>query len=132
VRRYVRDAGPLLDRLNFLVRSDCTTRNVFKARQLAAAMDELEERIARLEAEEELAKIRPPLDGRQIMELLGIGPGPLVGRARDHLLELRLDRGPMSEQEATEALLAWAAEHGTTAPQARRPNGPAGDKPAGD
>jgi len=112
VRRYVRDAGPLLDRLNFLVRSDCTTRNVFKARQLSAAMDELEERIARLEAEEELAKIRPPLDGRQIMELLGIGPGPLVGRARDHLLELRLDRGPVSEQEATEALLAWAAEHG--------------------
>jgi poly(A) polymerase len=112
VRRYVRDAGPLLDRLNFLVRSDCTTRNVFKARQLSAAMDELEERIARLEAEEELAKIRPPLDGRQIMELLGIGPGPLVGRARDYLLELRLDRGPVSEQEATEALLAWAAEHG--------------------
>ena len=111
VRRYVRDAGPLLDRLNFLVRSDCTTRNVFRARQLSAAMDELEERIARLEAEEELAKIRPPLDGRQIMELLGIGPGPLVGRARDYLLELRLDRGPVSEQEATEALLAWAAEH---------------------
>jgi poly(A) polymerase len=127
VRRYVRDAGPLLDRLNFLVRSDCTTRNVFKARQLAAAMDELEERIARLEAEEELAKIRPPLDGRQIMELLGIEPGPLVGRARDHLLELRLDRGPMSQEEATEALFAWAAEQGTTAPQVGRPEGSAGD-----
>jgi len=126
VRRYVRDAGPLLDRLNFLVRSDCTTRNVFKARQLSAAMDELEERIARLEAEEELAKIRPPLDGRQIMELLGISPGPLVGQAREYLLELRLDRGPMSEEEATEALLAWAAERGTTAPQAGRPEGSAG------
>jgi poly(A) polymerase len=126
VRRYVRDAGPLLDRLNFLVRSDCTTRNVFKARQLSAAMDELEERIARLEAEEELAKIRPPLDGRQIMELLGISPGPLVGQAREYLLELRLDRGPMSAEEATEALLAWAAERGTTAPQAGRPEGSAG------
>jgi poly(A) polymerase len=128
VRRYVRDAGPLLDRLNFLVRSDCTTRNVFKARQLSGAMDELEERIARLEAEEEVAKIRPPLDGRQIMRLLGIGPGPLVGRARDHLLELRLDRGPMSEQEATEALLSWAAEQGTTAPQAGRREGSEGDQ----
>jgi poly(A) polymerase len=116
VRRYVRDAGPLLDRLDFLVRSDCTTRNVFKARQLSAAMDELEERIARLEAEEELAKIRPPLDGRQIMELLGISPGPLVGQAREHLLELRLDRGPMSEEEATQALLAWAAAHQVTPP----------------
>jgi poly(A) polymerase len=116
VRRYVRDAGPLLDRLNFLVRSDCTTRNVFKARQLSAAMDELEERIARLEAEEELAKIRPPLDGRQIMELLGISPGPLVGQARGYLLELRLDRGPMSEEEATEALLAWASERALTPP----------------
>jgi poly(A) polymerase len=126
VRRYVRDAGPLLDRLNFLVRSDCTTRNVFKARQLSGAMDELEERIARLEAEEEVAKIRPALDGRQIMRLLGIGPGPLVGRARDHLLELRLDRGPMSEQEATEALLSWAAEQGTTAPQAGRREGSEG------
>src|SRR5204863_8359454 len=72
VRRYVRDAGPLLDRLNFLVRSDCTTRNPFKARQLAGYSDELEERIARLEAEEELASIRPPLDGRQVMTLLGV------------------------------------------------------------
>ena len=112
VRRYVRDAGPLLDRLNFLVRSDCTTRNVFKARQLAAYSDELEERIARLEAEEELASIRPPLDGRQVMTLLGIPPGPLVGKALAHLLELRLDRGPMSEEEAEAALRAWAREQG--------------------
>jgi poly(A) polymerase len=116
VRRYVRDAGPLLDRLNFLVRSDCTTRNAFKARQLAAYSDELEERIARLEAEEELRSIRPPLDGRQIMALLGIPPGPLVGRAREYLLELRLERGPMSEEEATAALLAWAREQGLDPP----------------
>jgi poly(A) polymerase len=112
VRRYVRDAGPLLDRLNFLVRSDCTTRNVFKARQLAGYSDELEERIARLEAEEELASIRPPLDGRQVMTLLGIPPGPLVGKALAHLLELRLDRGPMSPEEAVQALRDWAGEQG--------------------
>jgi len=116
VRRYVRDAGPLLDRLNFLVRSDCTTRNPFKARQLAGYSDELEERIARLEAEEELASIRPPLDGRQVMDLLGVPPGPLVGKALAHLLELRLDRGPMSEEEATDALRAWAREQGLELP----------------
>jgi poly(A) polymerase len=118
VRRYVRDAGPLLDRLNFLVRSDCTTRNVFKAKQLAAYSDELEERIARLEAEEELASIRPPLDGRQVMELLGIPPGPLVGRALAHLLELRLDRGPMSEDEAVRELRDWARREGLQDPGA--------------
>jgi poly(A) polymerase len=122
VRRYVRDAGPLLDRLNFMVRSDCTTRNVFKARQLAAYSDELEERIARLEAEEELASIRPPLDGRQVMRLLGIPPGPLVGRALDHLLELRLDRGPMSEEEAVAALRKWAAAQGLKPPEGEPPD----------
>jgi poly(A) polymerase len=122
VRRYVRDAGPLLDRLNFMVRSDCTTRNVFKARQLAAYSDELEERIARLEAEEELASIRPPLDGRQVMRLLGIPPGPLVGRALDHLLELRLDRGPMSEEEAVGALRKWAAAQGLKPPEGEPPD----------
>ena len=106
------DAGPLLDRLNFLVRSDCTTRNVFKAKQLTAYSDELEERIARLEAEEELASIRPPLDGRQVMALLGIPPGPLVGKALAHLLELRLDRGPMTEDEAVQALREWARGEG--------------------
>jgi poly(A) polymerase len=89
---------------------------VFKARQLAAYSDELEERIARLEAEEELASIRPPLDGRQVMALLGIPPGPLVGRALAHLLELRLDRGPMSEEEAVAALRAWAREQGLEFP----------------
>src|SRR6266511_2739975 len=119
VRRYVWDAGPLLDRLNFLVRSDCTTRNVFKAKQLTAYSDELEERIARLEAEEELASIRPPLDGRQVMALLGIAPGPLVGKALAHLLELRLDRGPMTEVEAIEALRAWARDQGLDDPEGR-------------
>jgi poly(A) polymerase len=89
---------------------------VFKARQLAAYSDELEERIARLEAAEELASIRPPLDGRQVMSLLGIPPGPLVGQALAHLLELRLDRGPMSEEEAVEALREWAAEQGLEFP----------------
>ena len=116
VRRYVRDAGPLLDRLNFLVRSDCTTRNVFKAKQLAAYSDELEERIARLEAEEELASIRPPLDGRQVMALLGIPPGPLVGKALAHLLELRLDRGPIPADEAVRALRDWARAEGLDLP----------------
>jgi poly(A) polymerase len=118
VRRYVRDAGPLLDRLNFLVRSDCTTRNAFKARQLAAYSDELEARIARLAAEEELASIRPPLDGRQVMALLGVPPGPLVGKALAHLLELRLDRGPMSEEEAAAELRKWAADQGLEPPEA--------------
>jgi poly(A) polymerase len=112
VRRYVRDAGELLDQLNFLVRSDCTTRNPVKAKQLAAACDQLEARIAKLEAEEELAKIKPPLNGEEVMALLGVAPGPIVGKALSHLLELRLDRGPMSKQEATEALLAWAADQG--------------------
>ncbi len=116
VRRYVRDAGELLDRLNFLVRSDCTTRNPFKARQLAAACDELEARIARLEAEEELARIKPPLNGDEVMALLGVRPGPLVGSALGHLLELRLDRGPMSKEQATEALIAWARDQGVEVP----------------
>jgi poly(A) polymerase len=118
VRRYVRDAGPLLDRLNFLVRSDCTTRNVFKAKQLAAYSDELEERIARLEAEEELKSIRPPLDGRQVMDVLAIPPGPLVGKALAHLLELRLDRGPIPADEAVAALRDWARSEGLEVPAA--------------
>src|SRR4029453_12510801 len=103
------------DRLNFLVRSDCTTRNVFKARQLAGYSDELEERIARLEAEEELASIRPPLDGRQVMERLRNPPAPPVGKALAHLLELRLDHGPMSEEQANEALGTWSRDQGLEA-----------------
>jgi poly(A) polymerase len=107
VRRYVRDAGPLLDRLHKLTRSDCTTRNRRKAAALAAAYDSLEERIARLAEEEELAKIRPALDGNEIMRILGLRPGPLVGQAYQYLLELRLDRGPMSADEAESELLRW-------------------------
>ncbi len=109
VRRYVRDAGPLLDRLHKLTRADCTTRNRRKAAALAATYDHLEERIARLSEEEELAAIRPDLDGTEIMRILGIPPGPLVGRAYRHLLELRLDRGPLPPEEAEAALRAWYA-----------------------
>ncbi|HVM11444.1 MAG TPA: CCA tRNA nucleotidyltransferase, partial [Actinomycetota bacterium] len=112
LRRYVRDAGPLIDRLNQLTRADCTTQNPRKARELAGLQDELEERIARLAEEENLASIRPPLDGNEIMEHLGIGPGPIVGEAREHLLEARMDRGPMDKEEAYALLDAWAAERG--------------------
>jgi poly(A) polymerase len=112
VRRYARDAGPLLDDLNHLVRSDCTTRNKARARMLARRMDELEERIRQLREQEELDKIRPPLDGRQVMEFLGIAPGPLVGEALDHLLEVRLDEGPIREKEAFRRLASWADERG--------------------
>jgi poly(A) polymerase len=109
VRRYVRDAGPLLDRLHKLTRADCTTRNRRKAAALAATYDHLEERIARLSEEEELAAIRPDLDGTEIMRILGIPPGPLVGRAYRHLLELRLDRGPLPPDQAEAELRAWYA-----------------------
>ena len=107
VRRYVRDAGDLLDRLHILTRADCTTRNQRKAERLRRTYDELEERIARLSEQEELASIRPDLDGQQIMEILGIPPGRQVGAAYKFLLELRMDNGPMSEADATDALLAW-------------------------
>jgi len=112
VRRYVRDAGPLLDRLNRLVRADCTTRNQFRARQLGAAMDEMEERIARLAAEEDLKRIRPPLDGHEVMLRLGVPPGPVVGKALDHLLQVRLDRGEIGRDEALRLLDRWAVENG--------------------
>ncbi len=107
VRRYVRDAGDELERLHILTRADCTTRNQRKARRLRRAYDDLESRIAELAQAEELAAIRPDLDGTEIMAILGIGPGPDVGRAYKHLLELRMDRGPMSREEATEALRQW-------------------------
>nr|WP_232835418.1 CCA tRNA nucleotidyltransferase [Actinocorallia populi] len=112
VRRYVRDAGHLLPRLHKLTRADCTTRNKRKADRLARTYDTLEERIARLAAEEELGRIRPELNGDEIQEVLGITPGPLVGRAYKFLLELRLDRGPVGKDTAREALLAWAREEG--------------------
>ena len=109
VRRYVRDAGPLLDRLNELTRCDCTTRNAAKARALARRMDELEARIAELREQEELDSLRPDLDGNQVMELLGIGPGRAVGQALGFLMELRLDEGPLGEEEAAARLRAWWA-----------------------
>jgi poly(A) polymerase len=112
VRRYVRDAGPLLDRLHRLTRSDCTTRNVRKAKALAAAYDSLEERIAELAVEEDLNRIRPDLDGNEIMRELKLQPGPLVGEAYHYLLNLRLDRGPLSREEAIAALHEWAREKG--------------------
>ena len=112
VRRYVRDAGPLLAKLNQLARADVTTRYEGKAARFRALQDELEERIAALAEEENLEAMRPPLDGRQIMDRLGLAPGPAVGEALDHLMELRLERGPMSEEEAFELLDEWARERG--------------------
>jgi poly(A) polymerase len=110
VRRYVADAGPLLDRLHKLTRSDCTTRNRAKAARLARAYDDLETRIARLREQEQLEAVRPDLDGNQIMEILGIPAGRDVGRAWAFLKELRLDRGPVGYDEAREELLRWWGE----------------------
>ncbi len=108
VRRYVTDAGELWPRLHKLVRADCTTRNRRKALALQRSYDDLELRIERIRAEEDLAAVRPDLDGNAIMELLGLPPGPLVGRAWRHLKELRLDRGPLSRAEAEAELHRWA------------------------
>jgi poly(A) polymerase len=110
VRRYVTDAGPLLGRLHRLTRSDSTTRNRRKAARLAAAYDDLERRIERLRAEEELRAVRPDLDGHQIGQVLGIPPGPVLGRAYQHLLAVRLDQGPLGEEAARAELLRWWAE----------------------
>jgi poly(A) polymerase len=118
VRRYVRDAGPLLTRLHALTRADCTTRNQAKAQRLARSYDSLEERIAVLAEREELASIRPDLDGHEIMRILGIGPGPQVGKAYAYLLELRLEHGPLAPERATQELLAWAAVEGLGGPAA--------------
>jgi poly(A) polymerase len=109
VRRYVRDAGPLLAELNELTRCDCTTRNAAKARALGRRMDELEARIIELGEQESLDAIRPDLDGTQVMELLGVAPGRAVGQALSFLLELRLDEGPLGEAEATRRLQEWWA-----------------------
>ncbi|MEU9980396.1 CCA tRNA nucleotidyltransferase [Streptomyces sp. NPDC050856] len=109
VRRYVRDAGPLLTRLHKLTRSDCTTRNKRKAGALSRAYDGLEERIAQLQEQEELDAIRPDLNGNQIQEVLGIGPGPAIGQAYKFLLELRLENGPMGHDAAVDALKKWWA-----------------------
>jgi poly(A) polymerase len=112
VRRYVRDAGPLLDRLNQLTRADCTTRNAARADRMGQLQDELEERIARLAEEENLEAMRPPIDGRQVMQRLGIPPGPLIGEALAYLFELRMERGPIPEDKAFLLLDGWARERG--------------------
>ena len=112
VRRYVRDAGDQLERLHILTRADCTTRNKRKAERLRRTYDELEARIAALSEQEELASIRPDLDGNQIMEILGIGAGREVGEAYKFLLDLRMDNGPMSYDAARDALVAWWATRG--------------------
>ena len=116
VRRYVTDAGDQLERLHKLVRSDCTTRNRRRAAALAAAYDDLEARIAALAEQEELRRIRPDLDGTAIMELLQLPPGPLVGQAYRHLLEVRMDRGPLPREQAELELRAWARDQGLAVP----------------
>ncbi|MCM2420410.1 MULTISPECIES: CCA tRNA nucleotidyltransferase [unclassified Streptomyces] len=112
VRRYVRDAGPLLGRLHKLTRSDCTTRNKRKAAALSRTYDGLEERIGELQEREELDSIRPDLDGNQIMRILDVPPGPVIGKAYQFLLELRLENGPMAEEDAIAALKEWWATQG--------------------
>ena len=110
MRRYVTDAGPQLPQLHKLVRADSTTRNARRAAALQATYDDLEARIDRMAAQEDLARVRPDLDGNAIMELLGVPAGPVVGRAWNYLKELRLDRGPLPRDEAEAALLAWARD----------------------
>jgi poly(A) polymerase len=111
VRRYIRDAEHQLIHLHVLTRADCTTRNERKAESLAKTYDSLEERIAKLMAEEELEKIRPDLDGIEIMAILGISPSPIVGRAYQYLLELRMDRGPLGPEVAKAELLTWWSQN---------------------
>jgi poly(A) polymerase len=107
VRRYVTDAGPLLPKLHKLVRADCTTRNKRRAAELQANYDDLARRISELAAREDLERVRPDLDGNEIMEILGIPAGPQVGEAWRYLKELRLDRGPLGKEEATAELWKW-------------------------
>ena len=110
VRRYVRDAGSLLDKLNQLTRADCTTRDPKRSERFARLQDELEERIARLAEQENLDAMRPPLDGRRVMERLGLEPGPVVGEALAFLMEVRMERGEISEDEAYQLLESWAKD----------------------
>jgi poly(A) polymerase len=118
VRRYVTDAGELLPELQILVRADCTTRNRKKAARLRRICDDLDARIVELKEKEDLAAVRPELDGNEIMQILGISPGPEVGKAWAFLKELRLDRGPMEHDEAVAELTAWwAREHGEDSAQ---------------
>ncbi len=125
VRRYVRDAGHLLTRLHVLTRADCTTRNKAKAQRLERAYDDLEKRIAALSAQEELDRIRPDLNGTEIMETLRLRQGPLVGKAYRYLLELRMEHGPLGRERAVQELLRWAEAGGLDVP------GPPGETGAG-
>jgi len=124
VRRYVRDAGPLLEDLNRLVRADCTTRNQAKARRLGARMDELEARIRSLALEEEIKSIRPELDGTQVMAYLGVEPGPVIGQAQSWLLDVRLDEGVIGEDEIYKRLDDWARARGIEPARERVPPKP--------
>ena len=128
VRRYVRDAGALLPLLNGLVRADCTTRDPVKARQLATRMDELEARIAELAKQEQIDQMRPALDGVQIMAFLGVGLGRLIGEAREFLLDIRMDEGVISTDEAYARLEKWGVERGIEVAGRRVP--PKEKKPA--
>ncbi|MCT6919404.1 MAG: HD domain-containing protein, partial [Bifidobacteriales bacterium] len=112
VRRYARETGPLYDRLNRLTRADATTRNKRKAQVFSSAMDELEDRVAQLRRQEDLDAIRPDLDGRQIMQILDLKPGPQVGRAYRHMLDYRLDQGPVDRQTAEQELRDWWQREG--------------------
>ena len=112
VRRYARETGPLYERLNRLTRADATTRNKRKAQVFSSAMDELEDRVAQLRRQEDLDAIRPDLDGRQIMQILDLKPGPQVGRAYQHMLEYRLDQGPVDRQTAEQELRDWWQREG--------------------
>lgn len=112
VRRYIRDAGELRGKLDTLIRADCTTKNPRKMRQALSVLDELEERIIRLEEAEETAKIRPPIDGNEVMQYLGLGPGPLIGEALHLLLDAKLDGEISTKEEAYTLLDKWAEEKG--------------------
>ena len=116
VRRYVRDAGPLLTRLHVLARADCTTRNKAKALRLERAYADLERQVKALSAQEELDKFRPGLNGTEIMEVLGIPPGPVVGQAYRFLLELRMEHGPLGRDRAGQELVRWAEAEGPDVP----------------
>ena len=120
VRRYVRDAGPLLAELNVLTRCDCTTRNEKKAAVLSRRMDELEERIAYLNEREELAALRPEIDGVRVMELLGVPAGPVVGAALEFLMDIRLEEGLIGEEAAVNRLRAWWDENKDSAGKLKR------------
>ena len=116
VRRYVRDAGPLLDRLNELVRCDVTTANPRRARAIQNRIDELEERIAELSQKEEISRLRPPIDGHQVMAYLGIGPGPNIGDIMELMLERRIDEGPYGAADAYAMVREWAMARGIPDP----------------